>query len=224
MLCVVAGAAASLAVVASLGGIKPLNAWGVLKKTNTAITSSSSSQDTGVVAPKDKNAMPVLAVFSDVAAVIRLQGQIPAIKFPALWADTEQYFDQPFLFSGRVRTPNSPADLYGQAERSLGPNTHSQIVIVSPEKGRNETEDIVLGFARRDLAKDLIALLAADERHSYSGCFLIYIPADLKYINQYKQTRGFGDQRQVKGEILAYGPDEATLRQALDSRARSSIK
>ena len=78
--------------------------------------------------------------------------------------------------------------------------------------------DIVFGFARKDLAKDLIALLSADEGKSYSGCFLLKIPAELKYINLYKKSSGAfsdSDYRKVSCEIFAYGPDERTLRQTL---------
>ena len=192
------GAVVVFAVMALLGGVKPLGNWGISKRT----------------------AMPVLAVYRNVYSIVGSLEEVRTIKFSELWADTEQYFDRAFIFCGTVRLPKSPAYLPDESEqRAVGPDTHSQIVIASPNQPRNDTEDIVFGFARRDLAKDLIALLGADERKSsYTGYFLLKIPTELKYINQYKQSSSAlsdHDWRKVSCEVFAYGPDERTLRQAL---------
>ena len=219
-----AGSIAALAIMASLGGIKPLCNWGAGKNTTISATANgneSQPTSTGVAGSKDTNAMPVLAVYRNVNSIVGPQDELRTIKFSELWADTETYFDHAFLFCGTVRLPHSPASLpafsdEGKAiQGAVGPDTHSQIVIVSPNQSQNDTEDIVFGFARKDLANDLIKLLGADERKSYSGCFLLQIPTELKYMNSYKESLGFGDQREVKAEIFAYGPDEATLRKAL---------
>lgn len=224
LICLAAGSVAAFAIMASMGGIKPFGSWGSGKNTTTSATTNgieSPANSAGVSGSKDKNAMHVLAVYRNVNSIVGPQEDLRSIKFSELWADTETYFDQAFLFCGTVKLPQSPAYLpdftyeNGNPYRAVGPDTHSQIVIVSPKRSQNDTEDIVFGFAQKDLAKDLIKLLGADERKSYSGCFVLKIPTELKSSNLYKQSRGFGEQRQIEAEIFAYGPDEATLRKAL---------
>lgn len=96
-----AGSVAALVIMVVLGAIKPLGTW----------HSTELGQDLngrGVAREKNNNEIPVSEVYSDVASVIRLNGDLPTIKFPTLWADTERYFVQPFLFSGTVKTPEYP--------------------------------------------------------------------------------------------------------------------
>jgi hypothetical protein len=78
-----------------LGGIKPLGSWHSASGSGTASVSIEISAN--------KNLIPVLAVDSFVASSISSQGELHTIKFSALWADTEQYFDHTFLLCGTVK-------------------------------------------------------------------------------------------------------------------------
>ena len=66
--------------------------------------------------------------------------------------------------AGRASDPaNLPSNAYdydkADGSEAVGSDTHSQIVIMSPNGSLNDSEDIVFGVARTDLAKDLIAFL-----------------------------------------------------------------
>lgn len=158
--------------------------------------------------------IPASEIDRDVVEMVLQQGNLSTIKFLALWADTERLFDEACLFHGRVEIPGRVEKLLGEAGRATGPDTHSQILIIPFDAAEH---DFVFGFVRKALGRKLVTLLVDDEKHStgYSGCFLLKLPRGLKDYNQYKANTNAGKERLVRAEILAYAPDEATLRKAL---------
>jgi hypothetical protein len=192
----------TILVLDLFGAIKPPSNWRPFEKTGSINAQSRNS--TPIPVESDPSNM----IFDAWAAPLN---QLKAIEFSRLWADTEHYADEYFLFSGNVRISNDPYFfIYDNEKAAFNPESYSQLEIKSVVKGRDGTQDIIYGFIRKDLASKLLEVLASNEQTNYSGCFLLRVPNE--FIENNRQKEADSSERLVRCEIFAYGPDELSVR------------